>query len=99
MPRQIISALCGAGEGTRTLDLRITNAPLYQLSYAGPVNTGIIPKPDARGKEKRSRQSDQADRRRKSETRAESSSAWSVPRKIVCDELAGTSTRSVTASN
>lgn len=24
----------GAGEGTRTLNLRITNPPLYQLSYA-----------------------------------------------------------------
>ena len=26
----------GAGEGNRTRDLRITSAPLYQLSYAGP---------------------------------------------------------------
>ena len=28
----------GAGEGNRTRDLRITSAPLYQLSYAGPQN-------------------------------------------------------------
>ena len=27
----------GAGEGTRTLNLRITNPPLYQLSYASPA--------------------------------------------------------------
>lgn len=27
----------GAGEGNRTRDLRITSAPLYQLSYAGPL--------------------------------------------------------------
>jgi hypothetical protein len=27
--------LHGAEEVTRTLDLRITNAPLYQLSYIG----------------------------------------------------------------
>ena len=26
--------LIGAGEGTRTRNLRITNPPLYQLSYA-----------------------------------------------------------------
>lgn len=29
--------LDGAGEGNRTRDLRITSAPLYQLSYAGPL--------------------------------------------------------------
>ncbi len=28
----------GAGEGTRTLNLLITNQPLYQLSYASPGN-------------------------------------------------------------
>ena len=27
--------VCGAGERSRTLDLRITNALLYQLSYTG----------------------------------------------------------------
>ena len=33
----------GAGEGNRTPDLRITNAPLYQLSYSGtePVIVAI----------------------------------------------------------
>ena len=29
-------SLAGAGEGTRTPDLLITNQLLYQLSYAGP---------------------------------------------------------------
>lgn len=29
--------LNGAGTGIRTSDLRITNAPLYQLSYAGSI--------------------------------------------------------------
>ena len=33
----------GAGERNRTLDLRITNALLYRLSYTG--NTVILPKP------------------------------------------------------
>ena len=30
----------GAGEGTRTLNLRITNPLLYQLSYASPAAVG-----------------------------------------------------------
>ena len=30
--------LAGAGDGTRTRGLLITNQLLYQLSYAGPVN-------------------------------------------------------------
>ena len=31
----------GAGEGNRTPDLRITNAPLYQLSYSGTEPTSL----------------------------------------------------------
>ena len=30
-----LGCIGGAGEGNRTPDLRITNAPLYQLSYSG----------------------------------------------------------------
>jgi hypothetical protein len=33
--RQMMSAKNGAGERSRTLDLRITSALLYQLSYTG----------------------------------------------------------------
>jgi hypothetical protein len=32
----------GAGEKSRTPDLRITNALLYQLSYTGSVKTLIV---------------------------------------------------------
>jgi hypothetical protein len=32
--------LCGAGEKSRTPDLRITNALLYQLSYTGMIAHG-----------------------------------------------------------
>jgi hypothetical protein len=32
----------GAGEKSRTPDLRITNALLYQLSYAGGVKSGRL---------------------------------------------------------
>jgi hypothetical protein len=38
----------GAARVTRTPDLRITNAPLYQLSYGGPVARGEAP-PERRG--------------------------------------------------
>jgi hypothetical protein len=31
----VFLAKCGAGNRNRTYDLRITNAPLYQLSYSG----------------------------------------------------------------
>ena len=34
--------LIGAGEKSRTPDLRITNALLYQLSYTGAVTPGIV---------------------------------------------------------
>gem|GEM_PF-6575294 len=34
----------GAGNRNRTYDLRITNAPLYQLSYSGkPLIVGVQP--------------------------------------------------------
>jgi hypothetical protein len=32
----IFKRMNGAARGIRTPDLRITNAPLYQLSYCGP---------------------------------------------------------------
>ena len=34
--------ISGAGEESRTPDLRITNALLYQLSYAGDMKPDII---------------------------------------------------------
>ena len=37
----VLVDLSGAGERSRTLDLRITNALLYQLSYTG-VKAAII---------------------------------------------------------
>ncbi len=36
-PRGGLFALHGAGNRSRTYDLRITNALLYQLSYAGEI--------------------------------------------------------------
>src|SRR5258708_1609438 len=36
-------AACGAGEESRTPDLRITNALLYQLSYTGVLNAAERP--------------------------------------------------------
>ena len=38
----------GAGEKSRTPDLRITNALLYQLSYAGDSKPNIIAEADCR---------------------------------------------------
>jgi hypothetical protein len=39
MPRFFLDRLYGAGRGTRTPDLRFTKPLLYQLSYAGRMNS------------------------------------------------------------
>jgi hypothetical protein len=41
-PSQRRAHCTGAGEESRTPDLRITNALLYQLSYAGDMKPDII---------------------------------------------------------
>ena len=40
VPNRDLRVAVGAGEKSRTPDLRITNALLYQLSYAGPASCG-----------------------------------------------------------
>ncbi len=49
-PRRLLyvfKTICGAGKRSRTSDLRITNALLYQLSYAGYKELRIIEKKPA----------------------------------------------------
>ena len=43
-----VEQTCGAGERNRTVDLRITNALLYQLSYTGLATQYISAEPSPR---------------------------------------------------